>query len=177
MLVNARYIYQHFTSRGWSPEAVCAMLGNMEFESTINPGIYESLDASSSTNGFGLVQWTPNTKYKTWADEQGFAYSDMDGQLARIQYEVDNELQWIETDRYPMSFKTFTTSTDDVAALTMAFLHNYERPANLDQPDRAVEAVKWYATLSGYTPDVPDQPSSETRKMSKLLFYYAGLRR
>lgn len=181
MTVNATIIYNTLINYGWTSQAICAMLGNMESESTINPGIYEGLDSSSSTNGFGLVQWTPNTKFKLWADERGFNnYGDLYVQLDRILYELANGLQWIATDAYPMSFESFSKSGDSVETLAQAFLYNYERPASLDQPNRSTQARKWYDLLSDETPDVPDQPdqpSSTSRRMSKLLFYFAGIRR
>lgn len=180
MAINAEYIYSYFRVLGWSLNAIAAMLGNMESESTINPGIYEGLDASSTSNGFGLVQWTPNTKYKTWADEYGFSdYGDINGQLGRIVYELMNGLQWIETDAYPLSFKSFSKSTESVETLAQAFLYNYERPASLDQPNRSTQARKWFNYLRDVDPDAPVVPDQEYKphKMSKLLFYYAGIRR
>ena len=186
MEVNARTIFKTLRAYNWSKESICAMLGNMESESTINPGIYEGLDSSSSTNGFGLVQWTPNRFFKLWVDEQGSNdYGNLFIQLSRIRYELDNGLQWIETDAYPMSFESFSKSTRDVETLAQAFLYNYERPASLDQPNRSTQARKWYNLLVNENPDTPDtpdtpdepgQPSSSTR-MSKLLFYFAGIRR
>ena len=40
MTGNAQYILNYLMARGWTKEAVCAMLGNMQSESTINPGIW-----------------------------------------------------------------------------------------------------------------------------------------
>ena len=67
MTGNAQYILNYLMARGWSKEAVCAMLGNMQSESTINPGIWQGLDSSRVDLGYGLVQWTPSTKYTSWA--------------------------------------------------------------------------------------------------------------
>lgn len=176
MGVNAQYIYAFFKALGWTKNAICAMLGNMQTESTINPGIYENLD-SSSPGGFGLVQWTPNTKYKTWADEHGFTdYTDINGQLTRIQYELTNGLQWISTDTFPMSFEEFSKSTKPADFLANVFLYNYERPASLDQPTRGTQALYWFNYLNDDTPGVSDK-WFKAPKMKKLLFYYAGIRR
>lgn len=177
---NAEFICSVFLANGWSVNAIAAMLGNMESESGINPGIYENLDSASTTNGFGLVQWTPNTKYKTWANENGYGgnYGDIVGQVARIRYEVENNIQWISTDKYPLSFKEFTTSGKSPEYLAQAFLYNYERPASLDQPARSTQARKWYNFIQGVSPDAPT-PGDPTGKkeMSKLLLYFAGTRR
>lgn len=178
---NALAIVLYFNARGWTKNAIAAMLGNMESESTINPGIYEGLDSTSTTNGFGLVQWTPNTKYKTWADANGYGadYGNIYGQLARIQYELDNGLQWIPTDAYPMSFYTFTRSTASVETLAQAFLHNYERPASLDQPNRSTQARKWYDFFYNETlpPVAPPTNPLKLKSMNKLLLYSIALRK
>ena len=175
---NARFISDVFLANGWTMNAVAAMLGNMESESTINPGIYEGLDASSSSNGFGLVQWTPNTKYKTWADANGYGgdYGDIVGQVARILYELREGLQWIPTSEYPLSFVEFTRSTESASYLAQAFLYNYERPASLDQPHRSTQAEEWLTFLGSGGGSVTPTPSTPKR-MSKILMYYSGTRR
>lgn len=176
---NAEVIASVFLANGWSINAVAAMLGNMESESGINPGIYENLDSSSTTNGFGLVQWTPNTKYKTWADENGYSdYGDLFNQTIRIRYEVENGLQWIETDAYPITFKQFTTSVQTPEYLAQAFLYNYERPASLDQPNRSTQARVWYDFIIENVATIPiPVPPERKSDMKKLLLYFAGTRR
>lgn len=150
---NAKYIYDYLVNNGWSKNAVCAMLGNMQSESTINPGIWENLDSSNSSGGYGLVQWTPSTKYIDWAIGQGYEYewqySQLLPQLKRIEYELANNIQWIATDLYPMTFLAFSKSSRSVEELALAFLHNYERPADLNQPNRSSQARYWYDLLSG----------------------------
>lgn len=172
MEVNATYIYQELTKQGWSINAIASTLANMQSESGINPGIYEGLDNTSDTNGFGLVQWTPNTKYKTWADENGYEYGDIDGQIARIIYEVKNGLQWIVTDTYPMTFEEYTKSTSDVGDLAYAFMYNYERPASLDQPERKTNATRWATFLSGQGGTVTPVTPSKREPMKSLFYSY-----
>lgn len=182
---NAEVIASVFLANGWSVNAIAAMLGNMQSESGINPGIYENLDDTSTTNGFGLVQWTPNTKYKEWADANGYGsdYGDIFNQTIRIRYEVANGLQWISTTAYPLTFKEFTTSGKSPEYLAQAFLYNYERPASLDQPARSTQAREWYDFILNLYPDAPtpsepDEPTPTGKKeMSKLLLYFAGTRR
>ena len=38
---NARFIYAYLRLEGWSHNAICATLGNMYVESSINPGLYQ----------------------------------------------------------------------------------------------------------------------------------------
>jgi len=148
---NATYIYLSLTVSGWSLEAICGMLGNMQSESSINPGRWEG-DNVGVGPGYGLVQWTPYTKYTDWCTGDP---SDMDNNLSRINYEVANGLQWIATSEYPMSFNEFKTSEDSPYNLAMAFLRNYERPADPNQPQRGEQAMAWYQYLTGVSPTPP----------------------
>lgn len=148
MTVNAQYILDNLTAVGWSKESVCAMLGNMQTESTINPGIWQDLAEGRLDLGYGLVQWTPASKYIEWANSNGYALGNMEGQFARLQWEIDNNQQWIPTDAYPMSFSAFKTSALTPEYLAQAFLRNYERPSNQNQPNRSTQARYWYDTLT-----------------------------
>ena len=149
MTVNANYIYDYLSGKGWSKNAIAGMLGNMETESTINPGIWQSLDEGNMDMGFGLVQWTPASKYISWATDNGYLRNDINGQLDRLQYEIDNQLQWIPTSDYPLSFGDFKTSTETPEYLAQAFLRNYERPKDQTQPNRSTQARFWFDLLEG----------------------------
>ena len=63
---NALEVYNFFSARGWTLNAISGMLGNMERESNINPGLWQSLDYGNYSGGYGLVQWTPATNYTDW---------------------------------------------------------------------------------------------------------------
>lgn len=178
METNAQYITGVLRGWGWTDNAIAATLANMQAESTINPAIYEGLDSSSTTNGYGLVQWTPNTKYKTWADERGYTYADIDAQLFRIKYECDNGIQWISTDTYPLSFVEYATSNRSPSYLAYAFMYNYERPASLDQPTRMSNAEAWLKFITGSGGSVTPSPSpSNPRKGLRLIYKYIATRR
>ncbi len=183
MQVNARYIYQYLSARGWTLNAIAGMLGNMQTESTINPGIWQSLDEGDTDSGYGLVQWTPATKYLNWCNSNGLEPSAMDSALKRLEYELANGLQFYATDAYPLSFASFKVSTKDPGYLALAFLANYERPADPDQPNRATQAEYWYNFLSGYSPGTDwEEPREEwtppkKKKMSLLLYVLATKRK
>lgn len=149
MEVNARYIYTELTARGWSPQAVCGMLGNMETESTINPAIWQNLDEGNVSLGYGLVQWTPSTKYTGWCNARGYDPATMEAALARIEWELENGEQYYPTANHPLTFAEFKVSTASPAYLALAFLANYERPAEPNQPQRAEQATRWYNLLAG----------------------------
>jgi hypothetical protein len=163
MTVNAQYILDYLLPLGWTKNAICGMLGNMQTESTINPAIWQGLDSSNTSGGFGLVQWTPSTKYTDWCTSQGLVYTEMDSNLKRILYEVDNNIQWINSN---MTFTEFTQSTDTPYNLAMNFLSSYERPANPDQPNRGTQAENWFNTLTG---GGTITPSNDKTKLIKLL--------
>ncbi len=152
MRVNAQYILSFLRARGWTKQSVCGMLGNMEIESTINPGLWQGLKEGDFKVGFGLVQWTPATKYIDWATQEGLSYDDIDGQLKRILYEVyaNPGVQWIKTSNYNITFSEFTQSTRSPDYLARAFVYNYERPLAKYRREelRAENAEYWYNTLT-----------------------------
>lgn len=137
---NVTILTPKFLEWGWTLESIAAMLGNMEKESTINPGIWENLD-DIAKGGYGLVQWTPYTKYSEWAGNGWEGNGDKE--CERIKWELDNGVQWISTSEYPLSFLQFTQGSD-VEYLAWTWLYNYERPTDLNQPSRAVAAQAWY---------------------------------
>ena len=164
---NAKYIFKWLGNKGWSKNAVCGILGNMQTESTINPGRWESdrVEGNPSGHGYGLCQWTPYTKYTTWIKSKEDAPT-MDGNLSRIMFELENGIQWIKTQSYPMSFYEFSISTQTPRYLAMAFLKNYERPADPNQPIRGDQAEFWWDYLST---DVPIPiPVPEVRVQNTL---------
>lgn len=172
---NARYIWNYLGTQGWTLNAVAGMLGNMETESTINPGIWESLDSGNTAGGYGLVQWTPASKMISWANAQHLDYADIDTQLERIEYELANGLQYHPTSAYPETFQEFKTSTKDPYYLGMAFLANYERPAVPNQPKRGQQARAWYEFLSALPAPGPGIISK--KKLPLLLMYIASKRK
>lgn len=135
----------------WTAQAVAGVLGNMQAESTINPGRWEDDDEDSDLEergGYGLVQWTPYTKYSDWAGS-GWERNGKK-EVERIIYEKNNGLQWIATSKYNFSFKEFTRMTATPEYMADAFLKNYERPENTDQPARGQYARKWYKYIKKY---------------------------
>jgi hypothetical protein len=149
MTDNAEYILGYLLARGWTRNSICGMLGNMQSESSINPARWQSDNVGNTSSGFGLVQWTPATNYLDWASANGLPYKEMDSNLLRIIYEVDNGLQWIATSSFPISFAEFKVSTETPEYLAEAFITNYERPADPTQPIRQTQARYWWDNLSG----------------------------
>lgn len=153
-LDNAQLVANFLLAKGWAKESISATLGNMRHESSINPNMYEFNYDWSQDRGFGLVQWTPRSKYWDWALDNGYSESELrdgDAQLDRMDYEVNNNIQWIPTPNYPETYAEFRNSTKDLDYLTRAFTWNYERPqleaGENSMPDRIAFAERCYNEL------------------------------
>ena len=191
MKTNAQYIWQYLGSRGWTLNAVAGLLGNLQQESKMSPCIWEGTVEGSIVDsngkhtinntvinnyyaakgrfpGYGIVQWTPYDKYTSWCEANSLDFWDIDSQLKRIEYEIDNNLQWIAKPKkgYDLSFKDFATSTADAAWLAGAFAFCYERPARStgtqDEQDalrieRGENANYWLIFLSSLTLQTVDE--------------------
>lgn len=164
---NVYILARYFREQGWTDNAIAAMAGNMWVESYVNPGQWEGTAPVGSTySGFGLVQWTPRTKYSEWA---GAVWNyDWDFQLYRITYELNNGMQWINVGFG--SFWQFAHSTDGLDYLTEAFVRSYERPAD---PDASLGLRKQHAlTCWGWiNGGVPPYSGSKLKKI--ILFKMA----
>lgn len=148
MRVNAQYILNYLRNRGWTKEAVCGMLGNMEVESYINPGVWHGCIEGSAA--FGLVQWSPPSKFFNWADDNSYAYGNMIGQLQRLIYEVENREQYSEYGTTVYSFYDYTQSTLTAYELGRQFAWHYE-DGNFSEGvanDRGSRATSWFNTLT-----------------------------
>lgn len=172
---NARIIYDYLLQQGWSVNAICAVIGNMEVESKINPNIWENLTVNTS-RGYGLVQWTPSTKLSDWCTANGLDYTDGYAQLQRIMYESENGIQWFQNPSVtpsipPITFKQFTTSNLPLETLANYWCWYYEHPAEQYLYGRGQYALYWYNFLTGEepppppTPPIPVPPIKDLKKM------------
>lgn len=157
MEYNAQLVQEYGLNAGWTRNAICAMLGNMEAESGINPGIWENL--TPWQGGYGLVQWTPYTKYATWAGTGWQNNGDME--MDRIAWEVENNVQWFHNYELgidpPYDFADFMADdTTPLEDMTNYWLWFYEHPANPIQPGRYSNAQYWDSFLDWDNP--PDPP-------------------
>lgn len=186
-LQNAQMVVNFLNGKDWSKEAIAALIGNMRHESSINPNMYEYGYEWIDDRGFGLVQWTPRSKFWDWGLGQGYSESDLrsgDSQLARIDYEVNNNIQYIANghsarygyeSKYDFSFADFRQNTQGLTVdqLTEAFMWNYEGPAytagtgSLSErqafANRAFNELDWTGASTGggggETPTEPTEPS------------------
>lgn len=179
MEANATYIAAVLLSAGWSMNAIAGVLGNMQSESGINPGMWEGRQEGNPKKGLGLTQWTPASKLIDWANENGYkSYTDIDCQLDRLKLEFTSNLQYYPTEEFPMKRGEFPTSTKSPYELACVFARNYERSWTIlygtDSAKQAVykqrgeRAEQWYTFLQGrdFSPSV----TIARRRMSRLLF-------
>lgn len=196
MRVNAKYIYSYLKAEGWTLNAIAGVLGNMQHESSINPGRWEGNDVGDGP-GYGLTQWTPYTKYTEWVVLNGYSDpSEMDANLTRLVYEFSHAVQYYPTDNYPETRSEFKESTKSAYYLACAFAWNYERSAvvlyganskaqaeNLTEAEKEAnrEALRqkrgnaaqyWYEYLGGTTPITPT-----TKKKKRYKFYLFNRKR
>ena len=161
MEVNARLIYNVFAAVGWSSSAIAALLGNMQGESTLNPGLIEVGGGTTSAGaGRGLVQWTPASnlydvldvlyqKHDDWYDgnkQCQVIYAEYQESVGEAHRGI--EPQWYKTSAYPISWDEWAHSTErTIQYLTQAFMANYERPATTNHPERWRYAQYWYEKI------------------------------
>ena len=145
---NALEVYNFFSARGWTLNAIAGMLGNMERESNINPGLWQSLNYGNYSGGYGLVQWTPATNYTDWASSHGYSITDPQGQMIWIDTVTVSSGQWIATSEYNLSFDSFKKSTQSPEWLASAFMKNFERAGVEAEGERRSDARKWYDYLA-----------------------------
>lgn len=145
---NATYIYTYLTDKGWSLNAICGLLGNIQAESSNNPGRWQSDNVGNMSGGYGLVQWTPATKYIDWIGVNNHP-EYMDNNLDRIIYELNHNLQYIPTSAYPLTFHEYTISNDTPENLASVWLKNYERAGVEVESIRRLNARSWYNYFGG----------------------------
>ena len=183
---NAREIYGYFYSKGWTLNAICGLLGNIEGESDYNPWRWEGDDLQSfyatdyKLHGYGLFQFTANDDYPTKYIRESIAtsltgyapnFSDRMGNVsdayAQMEY-LDLYADYIKKSEHPLSYSEYKASTLAPDYLASTWLWNYERPRQQDgessEPIRQASAM--YNKFSDEpVPPTPPTPLPKGRKM------------
>lgn len=174
MTGNAYMVFSYFNNLGFSAAAIAGLLGNMQAESSINPGRWQD----GTGPGYGLVQWDPATKYTNWADGQGIDRDDADqngdGQCQYIDLGEDVG-QWGSYGGYSYTWAEFAR-LDSWNEATLAFLYQYERPSIPHTENRLTYAEHWYNVItSGVWAGDPGNPSPEV--FQRQLGFISDLQR
>ena len=145
---NATYVYQSLHDMGWSKNAICAVLGNADYESNgINPGQWQG--ANGTGPAFGIVQWDPASKYRNWSSSNGYAYDSLEGQIRFLVESMQpGKGEWLPNHSsvpsgYSMTYNEFIKSTSSVTYLTGVFLYCYERAGVAALQTRIDRAEYW----------------------------------
>lgn len=173
---NATEFYIYFINYGATLEAICGMLGNIQKESTLNPGIKQG---SSISLGWGLIQWSPSTVLTNWCKTYGYNWYDGAAQCDRISCEGEGTKgasgYWLPTSEYPYSWSEFLALTD-VAEATKAYLYERER-AGIEALDLRLQyANEWYSYFTG-SPVPPAPPTPPTPRKRTSMPIYMMLRK
>ena len=160
---NATAFYGYFNSKGFTIESVAGMLGNLQQESNINPGMKQTASASS---GWGLIQWTPSSNLTDYATAYGVDWATGDIQTQLMWDEIINGYggQWIPKPSlgYGYTGAEFSQLTDVVEACK-AYLYERERAGVEALDKRLTYASNWYKYLTGVTPPTPPTPTKRKR--------------
>ena len=155
---NATEFYGYFHSKGFTIESIAGMLGNLQQESNINPGMKQTASASS---GWGLIQWTPSSNLTEYASAHGSDWSNGEIQTQLMWDEIINGYggQWIPkpSKGYTYTGKEFSQLTN-VTTACMAYLVERERAGVEVAEKRVAYANAWYEYLTGVTPPTPPEP-------------------
>jgi peptidoglycan hydrolase-like protein with peptidoglycan-binding domain len=167
---NATYIYNNLRGQGYNKAAACAVLGNMQRESGIDPGVWENTNPSN--RGFGLIQWSSTrlpglmthlvasygqTSVLAWGANLLVANnpkSMMDGQLSYYHNEFNSGNHWGAKPGYSgpvmtsyTQFKTSTLSTGDLARVFDGYFERSNDSASTVTTYRVAYANEWYNYL------------------------------
>ena len=174
MYNNAELIFTQLKQAGWKNNSICAVIGNMCRECYLNAGQTQINYTIGGTNGgFGLVMWTPQTKYTNWARQENH---DVNLAYWQVWFIINKptpqeQQQWTEKFAYNyMSWAEFISDeTHDVEYLTRAFFDCYEKgnPLKANMPYR-IYCAEYYATeFYNYDPQDPVNPDPDPYKLMR----------
>lgn len=184
---NATMMYRVLGNLGWTLQAICGLLGNVAVESSYNPWRWENDEVLSSTDqsiietstshGYGLVQFTPAGKYISSSDAQLSQYyapnfSDRPGNpndgTSQLEF-INSHADYISTHDYPISYSDYKTSVLSADYLAEVWFYNYERAASSSSlATRKQMALKWYDYLIKVDPY--DGEKSKSNKMPLFMY-------
>ena len=170
---NAIGLFRMLYRLGFTNAPICAMLGNIQAESGMNPGRLQGSSADpipdnttmmSFTAGAGIVQWTPaNTTLVPFAISLNRLWYSMNTQYLRLKDEYENNYEfvgvtvngvyynWAVFHDYPPDPNDPMQTVNDLAE---AFLRGYLRPSNPDATlaNRQFLSRLWYNQLKDFRP-------------------------
>ena len=132
---NATLMMTFLRKNGFTLWAAAATTGNAWAESQMNPGRWQGDTAFSG--GYGLMQWTPYTKYTDWAGAEWENNGPLE--CERLIYERENGLQFYPSPHWPQwTYRKYCafapeeglTDRETINMLTSIWVYNYLVPQN-----------------------------------------------
>ena len=120
---NADYIFDYLTNElEYSEAAACGIMANIRCESTFNPHAWNAGGGS-----YGLCQWTGGRygRLQSWCRSNGFDYTTIDGQLAYLEYELENHYPGVEN-----YLRSVENTSDGAYNAGQYYCYHFEAPAS-----------------------------------------------
>ena len=172
---NADLIYATLHSLGWTDNAIAGMVGNVMYESCIDPACaYPSIGSTLATigntyasqhpdNAYGLVQWLGrggtdpnNNQLVGYAIRHGYEWYDGVIQMERLTWEYQNNQKFHaqSVDGVYYTFSSYAASTASASVLAKAWMVCYEGTYSV-LTTRQANAETWYDYFTGGQPPQP----------------------
>lgn len=179
---NVDLIVSTFRALGWTDNAIAGMVGNMMYESSIDPAcVYPksgfphggaSLNDINNTNAqnhpdsaYGLVQWKgrgtvdpSNNQLVGYAIRYGYEWYSGEIQMQRLTWEYQEPAKFHPqtVDGVYWTFASYAASTASASDLAKVWMVCYEGTYSV-LDTRKANATTWYNYISGGpTPPTPD---------------------
>lgn len=189
---NADIVINYYRSIGINDKTIAGILGNMQAESTLSPGLNER----GGGGGYGLVQWTPKQDLINACSILGLSpYTSGDVQIQVIIHEVLNNpqsiAQWYTSQGFISHYYNSGATQDMIGVTGQDFLDNtmnwepdklaimfmagYERPSydpsiNHYQT-RMQNALNWYEYMRrNNTTNTTSNRRTKKEKISMAIF-------
>lgn len=148
---------------GYNRDTICAILGNLEVQSHLNPATYrgweETGDRDSTDTAYGLCQWSPPSVILDWIDDNEYSPIDGDAQLLWIDQLVfdDTHIYWkpnSDPDKalYYTDYSRFKTNQDgySIDNLTRVFNYSFLNTGDASSMQSRIDkAYKWNSFING----------------------------
>ena len=188
---NAQKIYNFLYGLGWTVNAICAVLGNMQVESGLDPACsypkigntLSNIDNNSAlnypNNAYGLVQWkglssaSPITnQIVSYAIRYGYQWYDGDIQMQRLAWEYHEPAKFHpqSVNNVYWTFSKFASSDGSPEQLAKVWMICYEG-TNSVLSNRQNNAVRWF-NYFGDAPVTSEWISGES--FASLALSYNG---
>ena len=180
---NVDLIYSTFHALGWTDNAIAGMVGNMMYESCLDPAcVYpkssfpnggssladldNSYAISRTSSAYGLVQWLGTTstppagnQLVSYAIRHGYQWYSGIVQMMRLTWEYQEPAKFHPqtVDGVYWTFSSYATSHASVSTLAKVWMVCYEGTYSV-LSTRQSNAQTWYNYIHTVTPEPPEPP-------------------